>query len=338
MSHQVDMTRGRAAMAYMGETPWHGLGQKLSPGADLATWQAEAGMDWEAVKTPVLFDRTSIGVSGQMNVGIATDVDNCVLYRSDTGAPLSVVSSRYQLVQPKQIFEFFRDLTERDGFHMETAGSLKDGRQIWTLANSEAAMALPGNDLVKGYLLLATSFDGSMATQARFTSVRVVCNNTLTMATQGKADCSVRHSSVFSADDVKVHLKIGDAWRAFQASAEEMAKYSVSPKTFVELVMAAYFDLRTPAKVAAFLEDEKKKDATDKLVARVADAFANAPGQHLASARQTLWGAVNAVTFDVDHQYPARSRDNRLASAWFGKGETIKNRALEYAEAILDQG
>ena len=51
-----------------------------------------------------------------------------VLYRSDTHAPLSVVSQRYQEVQPKQILEFYRDLTEQSGFELETAGVLKVGR------------------------------------------------------------------------------------------------------------------------------------------------------------------------------------------------------------------
>ena len=62
-----------------------------------------------------------------------TDPNSAVLYRSDNGAPLSIVSARYQAVQPKDIIEFYRDLTERHGFTMETAGALKDGRKVWVV-------------------------------------------------------------------------------------------------------------------------------------------------------------------------------------------------------------
>ncbi|SSS38528.1 phage/plasmid-related protein [Acinetobacter baumannii] len=65
-----------------------------------------------------------------------------VLYRSDTHAPLSVVSQRYQEVQPKEILEFYRDLTEQSGFELETAGVLKGGRKFWALARTGQSAAL----------------------------------------------------------------------------------------------------------------------------------------------------------------------------------------------------
>jgi len=53
-----------------------------------------------------------------------------------TKTPLSVVSSRYQVVQPREILEFYRDLTEVGGFELETAGVLKDGKKLWALART----------------------------------------------------------------------------------------------------------------------------------------------------------------------------------------------------------
>lgn len=79
-----------------------------------------------------------------------------VLYRSDTKAPLSVVSSRYQVVQPEEILEFYRDLTEVSGFELESAGVLKDGKQLWALTRTGQSVPLKGHDRVNGYLLLAT--------------------------------------------------------------------------------------------------------------------------------------------------------------------------------------
>jgi len=101
-----------------------------------------------------------------------------VLYRSDTHAPLSVVSQRYQEVQPKEILEFYRDLTEQSGFELETAGVLKGGKKFWALARTGQSSALKSKDVSNGYILLATAFDGTLATTAQFTSIRVVCKNT----------------------------------------------------------------------------------------------------------------------------------------------------------------
>lgn len=103
-----------------------------------------------------------------------------VLYRSDTHAPLSVVSQRFQEVQPKEILEFYRDLTEQSGFELETAGVLKGGKKFWALARTGQTSMLKGKDVSNGYMLLATHV--MERTTAQFTSIRVVCNNTLAIA------------------------------------------------------------------------------------------------------------------------------------------------------------
>jgi len=130
------------------------------------------------LETPVRYMSESSGSLG----AIMTFPEQKVLYRSDTKAALSVVSSRYQVVQPKEILEFYRDLTEVSGFELETAGVLKEGRKIWALAKTGQHATLKGNDTINGYLLLATACDGTLATTAQFTSIRVVCNNTLAVA------------------------------------------------------------------------------------------------------------------------------------------------------------
>ena len=74
-----------------------------------------------------------------------------------------------------------------------------------------------GNDLVNGYLLLATSCDGTLATTATPTTVRVVCNNTLTIAVDGATRAiKVPHSTRFDAQAVKKQLGIAvSQWDEF---------------------------------------------------------------------------------------------------------------------------
>src|SRR3546814_8839889 len=76
-------------------------------------------------------------ITGQNGIGtISAFPEQKVLYRSDTKAPLAVVSKRFQVVQPGEILEFYRDLTEVGGFELETAGVLREGRKFWALART----------------------------------------------------------------------------------------------------------------------------------------------------------------------------------------------------------
>ena len=338
MSHELATAAdGRNAMAYTGQTPWHGLGQVLTPGAPLETWQTEAGLGWTAKRAGVQFARDPIGDGKLEDLLLAQSKNHDVLYRSDTGDVLSIVSPRYQIVQPRDIIEFYRDLVERHGFELETAGALKDGKKIWALANTKNAVTLRGEDKVKGYLLLATSYDGTMSTQARFTSIRVVCNNTLTFAANnGKANVVVPHSTKFNADAIKIDLEVGDAWSAFTSRAQAMSERVVSQDEAVKFFLNAYYSLSTVDEIKEAQEDEATAKTLEKFMEkRMTEALFNSPGAHMASAKDLLWGLVNAVTFDVDHKMPARNQGNRLDSAWFGKGEQIKQRAWSRALEMI---
>lgn len=103
-------------MAYAGEKPWHGLGNKLAPQQPIEVWKRQAGMEWHIDEAEVRY------VVGKHGVGaINAFPEQKVLYRSDSKVPLAVVSRRFQVVQPGEILEFYRDLTEYNGFELETA-------------------------------------------------------------------------------------------------------------------------------------------------------------------------------------------------------------------------
>jgi phage/plasmid-like protein (TIGR03299 family) len=170
MSHLIE------TMAYTGQTPWHQLGHALPKKQSIDVWAQAAGMQWKIQETPVRYMATG---DADALYGEALEFpEQKVLYRSDTNAALSVVSQRYKVVQPQEVLEFYRDLSEVAGFELETAGVLKAGRRFWALARTGKSACLKGNDVVHSYLLLATSCDGTLATMAIPTSVRVVCNNT----------------------------------------------------------------------------------------------------------------------------------------------------------------
>lgn len=312
MAHLVE------SMAYVNETPWHGLGNKLTPNLPMQVWLNQAGMDWNIESSPVQYQRQDD--LRQFN-------EAKVLYRSDSGEGLSVVSPRYQVVQPREVLEFYKDLVDVGGFELETAGVLKGGRKLWALARTGQEAMLKGNDLVKGYLLLATACDGTLATTAQFTSVRVVCNNTLAIATSdSQGAIKVPHSTKFDADKVKQQLGIGvSAWQRFIVDMRKLADRPIHPfearRFLVEL-------LGDPEKM--FHDQPNSKSMN-----RVFDLFnGQGKGADLAAAKGTAWGLVNAVTQYIDHERRALSIDNRLSSAWFGMGAGIKQKAFSEALAL----
>ncbi|MEO8627413.1 MAG: DUF932 domain-containing protein [Betaproteobacteria bacterium] len=304
-------------MAYRNATPWHGLGNPLSENQPLEVWLREAGMQWRICESAVQYHAAA---------DLHAFDQHKVLYRSDTREPLSVVSKRYQVVQPSEVLEFYRDLVEAGGFELETAGVLKGGRKLWALARTGQHAVLKGGDAVKGYLLLATACDGSLATTAQFTSVRVVCNNTLQMAVDNTTGAvKVPHSTRFDPDAVKKQLGIAvSTWDHFIYRMKQLAARPVSQSEASVFIKAVFASPNISGQAA-----ERVNDSV------IALFNGKAMGANLESASATAWGLLNAVTEFVDHSRRAHSPGNRLDSAWFGQGLTLKQRALDSAVALL---
>jgi phage/plasmid-like protein (TIGR03299 family) len=317
MAHLVE------TMAYVGQTPWHGLGNQLTQKQPIEIWQREAGMEWQIKESPVHFKSDSIGTLG----AIHSFPEQKVLYRSDTKAPLSVVSNRYHTVQPREVLEFYRDLTEVSGYELETAGVLKGGRKFWALARTGQGAALKGNDQVNGYLLLATSCDVTLATTATPTTVRVVCNNTLTIALDGACQSiKVPHNTRFDPKAVKKQLGIAvSQWDEFMYRMRNLAERKVQWHEAMGFFMTVLCDVQPNSAMPQVLPNERALRKVQSLYE------GQGRGATLASANGTAWGLLNAVTEYVDHERRARSTEYRMDSAWFGQGAVIKQRALDAA-------
>ena len=311
-------------MAYAGEKPWHGLGNKLASQAPIEVWRTQAGMDWKIESSEVRY------ITGNNNVGVINAFpEQKVLYRSDTKAPLAVVSKRFQVVQPGEILEFYRDLTACNGFELETAGVLRAGKKFWALARTGQSTTLKGRDKVDGYLLLATACDGTLATTAQFTSVRVVCNNTLQIAL-GDASGAIKvpHRSQFDPDAVKRQLGITiAAWDGFVARMKALCERPVDPDA-AEALLQRVLVCAGP--------DGKRPVVNEQALANVRSLYeGGGRGALMASSRGTAWGLLNSVTEYVDHHRRARSDDHRRDAAWFGQGAQLKQRAWDEAMKLV---
>jgi len=321
MAHELDFTKGKAAIAYVGDTPWHGYGQKMAAGQSIEEWQVAAGMDFQIMDTDVQF---------ATGFGRGTVKGKKVLYRSDSGDALAVVGKDYKVVQPGEVLEFYRDLTDKAGFTLDTAGVLKSGKKYWALASiGEEAKVL--DDTIKGYLLLGTACDGSMATTAMFTSIRVVCNNTLGFAMNevengaNKNFIRISHRSNFDETKVKAQLGIAaTSWQDFMQAVETWSLTPVSPERAKE-----YFD-----KISSYNNAQGDTIISHRTSDKLMELFnGQGKGAKLKAANGTAWGLVNAVTEYVDH-HRGRSDDVRMDRAWFGDGIATKELAKQLADEI----
>lgn len=343
MAHEIDNTAGIDAIAYVGKKPWHGLGQELQPGADIETWKVQAGLDWTVMKADVKFDTPKFQlIEGVSHMSVETHgfKGRSVLYRSDTLAPLSVMSTtRYHIVQPAEILAFFADIARVGGFEIETAGALKGGKKIWALAKVGTSASIIGRDIVRPYVLIVGSFDGSTATTIKYICERVVCANTLAIAldeTVQEVDGGIvtqvkyNHSKAFDAEKVRNQLGIvHDAFDKFVGEAQALTSKGVSPKQ-LETVVAQLI-----GRGKTVVTDNGINDVRDtrgyKAIVGLFEGVGLLGGG--IDGGKNAWRLLNATTQYVDHTR-GKNRDSGLDSAWFGDGSRMKSEAKELLLAL----
>jgi phage/plasmid-like protein (TIGR03299 family) len=334
--------------AYRGQAGWTGLGNVIEHGDDLDTIIRKGGLDWEVVRSRCRY----IDEAGTLH----TLDDKIVTFRSDNKAALGVVSNNYQVVQPRQVAEFFRDLLAGSGLEIETLGTLQGGKRVWCMAKCDVAKQVVKGDYVAPYVLVSTSMDGTMATTVRFTTVRVVCHNTLRMAMGASKGgiVTVRHSSVFDIKRAQEEMATyHDCFNQWMVAAQTLQAKNVS-EDYARALLADLFGKKAkvpesaPVLVTkdnamvlpqtdfqALLGQSAKIAENVKISKAEADILGlfqgNAIGNDIKGVAGTGWGLLNAITQYVDHgtANSRMSQENRLQSAWFGQGDDIKVSAFQ---------
>ena len=315
MAHQVE------TMAYAGEVPWHGLGTNVP--ADLGPIQMmqKAGCDWTVSKQQ-MYVLDGIPVTGKK--ALIRDSDNSVL---------DIVGDDWNPVQNDEAFEFFHEYCMAGDMEMHTAGSLDNGRNVWVLAKVKESFSILGDDQVDSYLLFSNPHKYGKAIDVRFTPIRVVCNNTLTMSlnADSKNQVKLNHRTAFDADNVKQTLGIAhDKFSKYKAVAEFL-----SSKRYTKESLINYYNEVFPHTYAG--SKGKTVESFDDLTKNAKAAHGVLHTQPGATKGEgSFWQAFNSVTYMTDH-IMGRSAESRLNSAWFGQNQTRKVKALqkavEFAEA-----
>jgi phage/plasmid-like protein (TIGR03299 family) len=317
MAHEIESVNGKAQMAYAGTVPWHGLGVKVP--ADLTPEQMleAAGLNWTVEKIPAFAE-----VGGkQVKIG------QSALVRSFDDKILDVVSDDWNPVQNEDAFEFFNEFVAAGDMEMHTAGSLKGGQIVWGLAKVKESFDLFKGDQIDSYLLFSNFHKYGFSTDVRFTPIRVVCNNTLTLSLNSKVERMVKisHRKVFDPGNVKEMLGIATDKLA---KYKDMAQFLGSKKAKGEDIVE-YFKRVFPVSGA----NEKKQKEISKNAQTALEILHTQPGAEFAEG--SWWQPFNAVTYLTDH-LAGRSVDTRLTSAWYGYNKGLKTKALELAVEMAE--
>lgn len=329
MSHELDFTKGVAAIAYTGDLPWHGYGFAMEEDQTLDQWRTAAGMNYVVDQNSIYRNRPPAhGYAGKEAIP-----GKKVLSRSDTGDILSIVTDRYKVVQPADVLGFFKTLIDDQGFKMHTAGVLADGKRVWALAETGKEFNIPGTvDELGAYLLLATSYDGKFATTAQFTSIRVVCNNTLSFSldngeTQSQGIVRIPHVTEFVPENVKGELGLlGEGWSQFEDNVIKLSDVKVTKKQAI-----AFF-----LELLGVTEEEAAEGKSILNTRKLISFYESGPGSDFVTAKNTTWGLVNAVSYFTDHGRRAHTAGTRFNSAAFGAGAKLKKQAFDKALAIAE--
>jgi phage/plasmid-like protein (TIGR03299 family) len=322
--HNLMILNGQASLCYLEETPWHGLGTRLHRPATAQEAIRAANLDWSVSKTPVFTT-----VHGQRLVV----PDTFAIVRDDPlhSPVLGVVSKDYTPLQNAEAFGFFDPIVGEHAAIYHTAGALGQGERIWLLAKLPGQMRVVGDDVADKYLLLANSHDGKGSIQIKFTSVRVVCQNTLTLAFGGGEFFRLVHTP-----DVKQRLKaagqllaqIRTRYTSMEEALQAMARVQVNSTRLTEY-LTEVFQPSNPTDDAALIRAERNRDWAGHF-------FEEGRGNRLPGVRGTLWAAFNGVTELLDHRKTRQSPHQRLTSLWFGDNYRLKARAFALAQKKVE--
>lgn len=327
--HNLDMTNDRANIAFLGSRKdvWHQMGQEMLPNMNVAQWAAAAGLEWEAIKVPAIASLEGPQFDHIAPANRFRKVDGKRhIVRSDNGYPLGYVSDRYQVVQPREVLEWFEQyIGVDDRFQLDVAGSLKCGEIIWATATYKDPLEVAGDRHV-ARLLMTTTFDGSGSTINKGVMTRVVCNNTLDVALVEKgAAIKTRHSTKFDAEAVSKELAaVAQGFATYKKMGDAMVQNHMAKEEISNFFKAC---LDIPF-------DAKKEDVSTRKLNQF-DALNQA---YITTAHEgaagNAWAALNAITRYVDHDRSVQKGDvgvdvARFNSAQFGSGANLKAKAMD---------
>ncbi len=329
MSHEITIRKdGTEEMFAAGSTPvWHRIGQRVERALTSGAALQMAGLDWKVDERPIYAD-----IAGEMT---AVNTHKSIV-RRDTRDVLGIVGRKYRPVQNEEAFEWLDGLMCSKLAVYETAGSIRGGAVVWALVRLPGELRIAGtDDLVRPFILVANSHDGSLAFRALNTAIRVVCSNTLTLAfrTAGADSIAVKHTE-------RIHDRLIDAQEVLGLAVTQHRRFEAHMNILAEKKLnRRQFDgyLDCVLGTASRQLDESGQPELSAARERIVANFDHHEFQRLKGIEHSAWAAFNSVSQYVDYERPTRGfvgrdRDERrFASSMFGQGAELKRKAWSTA-------
>jgi phage/plasmid-like protein (TIGR03299 family) len=278
----------------------------------------QAGLDLTVSKRPL----KAVFASGRL-----IDVPNKFATVTNSGKIVGVVGDRYEVVQPSEHFSFFDPLVDRKQAMYVSAGLAHGGSKLWLLAKLPGHLRIGREDIVNKFILLAGSFDGSLAITAKICPIRFSCQNQLSFALRSQGD----------------EIKIKHTHSARERLAEASRLLGITEETFENLgTIYNRLALRKISErdllryVNNLVPDNPESDSktrTQKIRQTICDLTEAGVGSHL--NRMTAWSAFQGATEWVDHCLSSHDPEKRLNTVVFGGGQALKKKAFALATEMF---
>lgn len=330
MADQIyyDSVKKKSAFASAIEPAWHGKGQILSGKMTSSEAIRQALLDFEVGKTPV---KIEIPEKGLIEVP-----GKFATYRTDTGVPFGVVGNRYEIIQNVDAFEFFDAIVGRGEAIYETAGALYNGQVVFITAKLPEYIKV-GKDEVEKYLFLKSTHDGSGSITAAFSSVRVVCANTLSAALKNMTNkVSIRHTKDAKLKLAQAHRIMGisnqlskELELAFNVMAKKPILDFELKKLIEQVVLPPFREEATP---------EEKAMISTRSMNKVNEIYSYAlgnPTQQTEATKGTLFGFINSISGYYQNVKTWKDNDDKINSIFEGQAQKDSEKALELALQLI---
>jgi phage/plasmid-like protein (TIGR03299 family) len=325
MAHNLASVNGKTSFAAVGEIAWHGLGQYVEEAMTAEQAIELGGLDYTVVKKP-------IQVCGGVKIP-----DMFATVRTDINVPLGIVGDKYEIIQNREAFSFFDTIIESGEAIYQTAGALGKGEKIFITAKLPKDIIVNGEEQINNYLLLTSGHDGRSSIQCGFTSIRVVCNNTLTAALKGLQNkVTVLHYQN-AKEKLKIAAQIMGITSKYTQELDQVFNKMATVKITDAKLRLFIEEVMNPAKKQVLTSDELKEYSTmfTNKVDAIMDFAHEHSTQNTDAAKGTLWGAYNAISGHFGYQKNYESNEQKMQDLYFNGGAKRIEKAFNLALSMM---
>jgi phage/plasmid-like protein (TIGR03299 family) len=341
MSHELEIRAdGTGAAAYAYKPAWHGLGtvvDGLMTAADCLQRVPELASPISP--EPVYTKNPDTGLFIPINGYVAN-------VRADDHKALAVVGERYKILQNIEALSFLDDLVDSGEAKYEAVISLKDGAKVSLLARLPREVKI-GDEELSTFIVLSNSHDGSSAITLAATPVRVVCQNTLSMAlNHAKRTFKVRHTSSLSGRLSEARTALGVVFNymaEFETMADEMLHTSFSDDEFSKFLTSLLpvpEDAGRGQTIANNTQDVIRSIAYNNLRVDDGNRMVQVNLPDMEPIKNTKWWALNSVSTYNQHFATSKktkrtsAEENRFRRAMGDGNTSITDRAFGLLTAV----